>query len=106
MTVIGINTAGTPSLNDTTTVMITVLDENEFAPAFVSPPDSVNVSEIDMASNELILQLTAIDMDDVSYAMCVQKYTVCKKIEGEFAIFAVYSHSQKFFQVNVLMQYL
>ena len=86
-----------PSLNDTATVIITVLDENEFAPTFVSPPDSVNVSEIDMASNELILQLIATDMDDVSYVMCVQKYTVYENfLRGEFAVFVVYSTPKKF----------
>ena len=64
MTVIGTNTAGFPSLNDTAIVIITVLDVNEFSPMFVSPPNRVNVSEI--GTSESILQLTATDMDDVS----------------------------------------
>ena len=76
-----------PSLNDTATVIITVLDENEFAPTFVSPPDSVNVSEIDMASNELILQLIATDMDDVSCHVCTKIYCIRKFFEGGICCF-------------------
>ena len=78
MTVIGTNAAGIPSLNDTTIVIITVLDVNEFPPMFVSPPNRVNVSEI--GATESILQLTATDMDDVSSFMyiCVQIFSFIK----------------------------
>lgn len=74
MTVIGSNADGIPSLNDTTIVIITVLDVNEFPPMFISPPNRVNVSEI--GTNEPILQLTATDKDDVSLFVCVYKYSL------------------------------
>ena len=74
MTVVGINANATPPLNDTVVVIITVLDVNEFSPMFLSPPARVNVSEFFIPADELIIQLRAIDLDDVSSVICVLKY--------------------------------
>ena len=73
MTVVGTNTEAIPSLNDTAVVIITVLDVNEFPPMFASPPNQVNVSEFGIPANQAVLQLTAIDMDDVSSPLCCVK---------------------------------
>lgn len=80
MTVVGINAAATPPLNDTVVVIITVLDVNEFPPMFVSPPNRVNVSEFFIPVNEPVLQLTATDMDYVSLftALCVLMFNLVK----------------------------
>ena len=61
-------------LNDTALVIITVLDVNEFPPVFLSPPSRVNVSEFFPPTNDLILQLAATDMDDVSSFIAMHTY--------------------------------
>ncbi|XP_073452804.1 cadherin-23 [Aquarana catesbeiana] len=55
---------GNPALSATTTVYVTILDENDNAPMFVSPLYEVRLDEGPLTLNSVIITTTAVDLDE------------------------------------------
>ncbi|CAH2321279.1 cadherin-23 isoform X2 [Pelobates cultripes] len=55
---------GNPALSATTTVLVTILDENDNAPVFQGVPYEVTLDEGPLTLNKIIITTTAVDRDE------------------------------------------
>ena len=64
---------GTPPLSNSTSITVTVLENNRFSPLFISPPSTLTISE-DLGISQSIHSFTVLDLDtglssDVTYSI-------------------------------------
>ncbi|KAM8924599.1 cadherin-23 [Pelodytes ibericus] len=62
--VVTVEDEGNPALSATTTVYVTILDENDNAPEFQKLPYEVTLDEGPLTLNSVILTITAVDRDE------------------------------------------